>query len=75
VTELTFEAISSNGVATLYLGEDLSRPYTDKEIAKITDSSRYTITRGKDGVWRISDRKPSFKWFCESITDHIPLDD
>ena len=44
---------------------DESRPYTEAEVAAVKDSSRYTITRGSDGVWRISDRKPSFKWICE----------
>jgi len=44
---------------------DESRPYTDAEVAAVKDASRYTITRGSDGVWRISDRVPSFKWICE----------
>jgi hypothetical protein len=26
--------------------------------------SRFTLTRGRDGLWRISDRKPPFKWIC-----------
>jgi len=45
--------------------DDEGRPYTDAEVAAVKHRSRYTITRGSDGVWRISDRVPSFKWICE----------
>jgi hypothetical protein len=68
VTELPYEEVWE-GVATVYLGEDEHRPYTDAEIAAITDKSRYTLTRGKDGHWRITDRKPSFKWICDGALD------
>ena len=69
VTELPYEEVW-NGVATVYLGEDENRPYTDAEIDAIKDKSRYTLTRGKDGHWRITDRKPSFKWICSGALDH-----
>ena len=52
--------------------DDSSRPYTDAEVAAVKDVSRYTITRGSDGVWRISDRKPTFKWICED-SSVVPL--
>jgi hypothetical protein len=47
-------------------------PFTEAESAAVKDSSRYTITRGKGGVWRISDRKPSFPWVCENWRDEVP---
>ncbi|HVZ74865.1 MAG TPA: hypothetical protein VHJ20_20930 [Polyangia bacterium] len=55
--------IVSNGEA-LVPDSDPGQPISDAEVAKINDYSRYTITRGTDGVWRISDRKPSFPWVC-----------
>jgi hypothetical protein len=60
VTELWFEQYF-DGEAKWYIGEDHVEPFTEAEIAAVTDSSRYTITRGKDRVWRISDRKPIFR--------------
>lgn len=41
----------------------------DKDMAGVpppafTPKSRYTITRGADGHWRIFDRKPNFAWEC-----------
>lgn len=68
VTELPYEEVW-DGVATVYLGEDEHRPFTDAEIDAITDKSRYTLTRGKDGHWRITDRKPTFKWICDGALD------
>jgi hypothetical protein len=68
ITELPYEEVT-DGVATAYLGEDEKRPFTDAEIGAITDKSRYTLTRGKDGHWRITDRKPSFKWICDGALD------
>jgi hypothetical protein len=41
-------------------------PYTDEELAQYKEVSRYTITLGADGVWRISDRKPPFEWECRA---------
>jgi hypothetical protein len=38
--------------------------HTDAELVPYKQVSRYTITRGADGVWRISDRKPPFEWEC-----------
>ncbi len=56
------------GVPMVSQGEDeLSRPFTDAEIAAVKDWSRYTIVKGKDGVWRISDRKTSYGWFCDFL--------
>jgi len=43
------------------------RLLTDAEVNAVKDFSRYTISRGKDGVWRISDRKPSFPLRCETV--------
>jgi len=60
MTELYFED-DFDGDAKWYVGEDHVEPFTEAEIAAVKDSSRYTITRGKDGVWRISDRKPTFR--------------
>lgn len=72
VTEISFEDYSADGDAESYLGEDHVVPYTQAEVAALKDSSRYTITRGQDGVWRISDRKPSFPWVCKNYEDEIP---
>ncbi len=47
-------AVTSDG------DDDDERLLTQAEVDAVKDFSRYTITRGKDGVWRISDRKPSF---------------
>jgi hypothetical protein len=41
-----------------------SREYTDEELATFKHGSRYTITRGTDGSWRVSDRKPTWQWEC-----------
>ena len=71
VTEISFED-DFDGDAKLYLGEDYVVPYTEAQVAAVKDSSRYTITRDKDGVWRISDRKPSFPWVCKNWPDEIP---
>jgi hypothetical protein len=50
------------------------RPLMADEVGELgtTGKSRYTITRGKDGTWRISDRKPSFEWLCESTPEDVP---
>jgi hypothetical protein len=71
VTEISPEAIFG-GDAAEYMGEDDLRPYSDAEVAAIQDASRYTITRGKGGLWQITDRKPSFKWSCDGGLDHDP---
>jgi hypothetical protein len=56
---------SSDEVSDGFLwDEGFTRHLTEKEI-RVKDSSRYTISRGKDGVWRISDRKPPFQWYCD----------
>jgi hypothetical protein len=54
--------------------EQTHRPFTDAEVAAVKDVSRYTITRGADGVWRISDRQPSFDWICKDIQARPPKD-
>jgi hypothetical protein len=64
VTETDADDVS-DGVAEVQVSEEVSRPITEAEAALIKDSSRYTIILGKDGVWRISDRKPSFDWDCK----------
>ena len=69
VTEVPTECVL-DGVATV-TDNDNPRPATQAELADVTDVSRYTIERGKDGVWRISDRKPSFEWDCH-LNDHPP---
>ena len=68
LTEISYENFY-DGDAKEYLGEDDVRPLTDAELAEFTDKSRYTITRGKDGHWRITDRKPSFAWTCSTALD------
>jgi hypothetical protein len=40
--------------------------HSDELLSQYKEVSRYTITRGTDGVWRISDRKPPFKWECSA---------
>jgi len=60
VTEIYVEN-EFDGEAKCCMGDDHLVPFTEAEIAAVKDSSRYTITRGKDGVWRISDRKPTFR--------------
>ena len=40
------------------------RPFTDAEVAAVKTFSRYTVSRGADGIWRVTDRKPSFEWTC-----------
>jgi hypothetical protein len=64
VTELAFESVFG-GVGMWRISEDELRPMTATEAAQVKESSRYTITRGKDGVWRVADRKPSFEWVCK----------
>lgn len=65
VEELGFEDVD-NGVAGDWTDEE-PRPYTSKELEKWKlQTSRYTITKGVDGVWRVSDRKPPFAWECKS---------
>ncbi len=71
VTEVWFEQYF-DGEAKWYTGEDHVKPFTEADIAAVKDSSRYTITRGKDGVWRISDRKPSFPWACNDSPAETP---
>jgi len=71
VTEISFED-DFNGDAKIYQGEDHVVPYTEAESAAVKDSSRYTITLYKDGIWRISDRKPSFPWVCKNWLEEIP---
>jgi len=63
VNEAAFELVE-NGVL---MDEDPWRPA--KDVSWATDKSRYTITRGKDGRWRIADRKPSFAWTCSTALD------
>jgi hypothetical protein len=41
-----------------------SREYSDAELATFKQYSRYTLTLGADGIWRISDRKPTWRWEC-----------
>jgi hypothetical protein len=60
VTEIYVEN-EFDGEAKCCMGDDHLVPFTEAEIAAVKDSSRYTIARGKDGVWRISDRKPTFR--------------
>jgi hypothetical protein len=64
VQELGFEEVD-NGVAGTWTDEE-PRRFTAKELAKSGRTSRYTISKGADGVWRISDRKPPFQWECKS---------
>lgn len=64
VVEASIEDIR-DGVAIEGDGDGGRRPLTEQEVSGYKDTSRYTITRGKDGVWRISDRKPPFKWDCQ----------
>ena len=71
VTEISFED-DFDGEAKVYQGEDCVVPYTEAEIAAVKDSSRYTITLYKDGIWRISDRKPSFPWVCKNWLHEFP---
>jgi hypothetical protein len=71
VTEIYVEEYF-DGEAKCCLGDDHQVPFTKAEIAAVKNSSRYTITRGKDGVWRISDRKPSFPWVCKDSPDETP---
>jgi hypothetical protein len=64
VVEAAMEAVT-NGVIGEW-DDEISKYVepTDEELNVYKDVSRYTITRGSDGVWRISDRKPPFKWEC-----------
>lgn len=65
VQEISFEDVD-NGVAGNWTDEE-PRPYTSKDLEKWKlKTSRYTISKGADGVWRISDRKPPFAWECKS---------
>lgn len=64
VQELGFEEVD-NGVAGTWTDEE-PRRFTVKELANAGRTSRYTISKGTDGVWRISDRKPPFVWECKS---------
>jgi hypothetical protein len=41
-----------------------SRDYSEAEIAEYTEKSRYTLSRDAAGVWRISDRRPTWQWEC-----------
>jgi hypothetical protein len=68
VTELSSEELFDD-VPTDMSSEDEPHPFTEAEIDAITIKSRYTITRGKDGHWRITDRKPNFKWVCDASLD------
>lgn len=45
--------------------------YLDKDNSSVpkpafVPKSRYTVTRGADGRWRIYDRKPNFEWECRA---------
>jgi hypothetical protein len=60
VTELYYEN-DFDGEAKCCMSDVHQVPFTEAEIAALKDASRYTITRGKDRVWRISDRKPTFR--------------
>src|SRR5262249_34935018 len=53
--------------------QDTWRRMTKADIKWRSDRSRYTISRGEDGVWRISDRKPQFRWLCASSPDELPV--
>jgi hypothetical protein len=69
VTETTYPQYSScgnycAGVPLSGHGDGVVRPFTDAEVAAVKTSSRFTITLGTDGQWRITDRKPSFEWAC-----------
>jgi len=64
VAEATYDDLDKFVAGIALDGDYELRPFTDAEVDAVKDSSRYTITRGSDGVWRISDRKPSFKWLC-----------
>lgn len=69
VVEADAEVVDDDGVLykqepdELEPGEVFSPEYTESELATLTDKSRYTITRSTDGVWRISDRRPNWKWW------------
>lgn len=65
VVEAPIESIY-DGVAKESDGDGHTRPSTEEEMSGYTTTSRYTITRGKDGVWRVTDRKPPYPWQCES---------
>jgi hypothetical protein len=62
----SYYAKTNGHVAMAIDSEDTdARPYTDAEVAAVKEFSRYTFTRGKDGVWRISHRTPSVGWLCK----------
>ena len=61
VTEAPSEVVNSDGIL---FEQDSERPVTNT--SWVQDWSRYTIEREKDGVWRITDRKPSGDWYCPS---------
>jgi hypothetical protein len=66
VQEIAFEQVEK-GIAGDWIATDHPHPYTDQELAPYPNTgSRYTISKGADGVWRISDRKPPFAWECKS---------
>lgn len=65
VAEATYDDLDRFVAGITPDGDYESRPFTDAEVDAVKTSSRYTITRGSDGAWRISDRKPSFKWLCD----------
>lgn len=75
VTEIPADDFYTGGDAKVWLEKwDSTRPYTEAEIAATTAKSRYTITRGNDGRWRIADREPSFDWVCDDSPVRAPVD-
>jgi hypothetical protein len=72
VTEIRSEDFYDGEARVWIEDQDAARPYTDAEVDAVKDASRYTIVRGKDGRWRISDRKPGFAWVCAGASNPAP---
>jgi len=43
---------------------EASRDVSEAQMAEYKQKSRYTLSRDSAGVWRISDRQPTWQWEC-----------
>lgn len=74
VQEIAFEQVE-NGIAGDWTATEHPHPYTANVLASYpNDGSRYTIVRGADSVWRVSDRKPGDSWWewLDCRSQHLP---